>query len=146
MSHEIRTPMNGVLGMLELVKRTSLTHQQKDYVTKADSAARSLLGILSDILDFSKISAGKMTLDPTEFEVENVLTELGIILAGNLAGKSVEIVLDRDPHLPDVLVGDRLRLLQVLINLAGNALKFTEIGHVIIRIELLEKHAENIVM
>lgn len=146
MSHEIRTPMNGVLGMLELVKRTSLTHQQKDYVTKADSAARSLLGILNDILDFSKISAGKMTLDPTEFEVENVLTELGIILAGNLAGKSVEIVLDRDPHLPDVLVGDRLRLLQVLINLAGNALKFTEMGHVIIRMELVEKHAENIVM
>lgn len=138
MSHEIRTPMNGVLGMLELVQRTPLNVQQSDYIKKASSAAKSLLGILNDILDFSKISAGKMTLDPIEFEVEVMLAELGHILAGNLHGKPVEIVMDRDLHLPDRLFADKLRLLQVLINLAGNALKFTEMGHVIVRLSLLK--------
>lgn len=137
MSHEIRTPMNGVLGMLELVQRTPLTSQQSNYIKKANSAAKSLLGILNDILDFSKISAGKMTLDPIEFDVEEMLAELGHILAGNLQGKPVEIVLDRDLNVPDIVLGDRLRLLQVLINLAGNALKFTDTGHIIVRLAVL---------
>ena len=146
MSHEIRTPMNGVLGMLELVKRTPLNHQQKDYIYKAGVAARSLLGILNDILDYSKIAANKMTMDPIEFDLEAMLAELGIILAGNLGNKSVEIILDRDLHLPDTLVGDKLRLLQILINLAGNALKFTEKGHIVIRLVMLEKHESKILV
>ncbi len=146
MSHEIRTPMNGVLGMLDLLKRTPLGQQQQDYLNKANSAARSLLGILNDILDFSKISAKKMTLDPTEFDWEDLLAELGVILAGNLKGKPVEVVFDRDWRLPDLMIGDRLRILQVLINLAGNALKFTEVGQVIIRLSLLEEKPDSTVV
>ncbi|QJR79776.1 response regulator [Alteromonas pelagimontana] len=146
MSHEIRTPMNGVLGMLSLIKRTPLSNQQSDYLAKADSAARSLLEILNDILDFSKISAGQMVLDPTEFDLESLLAELGVILAGNLNEKPVEVVLDLDWQLPHLVIADRLRLLQVLINLAGNALKFTEIGHVIVRLSLLQKSIDSIDM
>lgn len=134
MSHEIRTPMNAVLGMLTLVKQTNLNIQQQDYIGKADTAARSLLGILNDILDFSKIAANKLVLDPIEFELEVMLRELAVVLAGNHGEKPVEIVFDIDPKLPRSVVADKLRLQQILINLAGNALKFTHQGHVAVRL------------
>lgn len=146
MSHEIRTPLNAVLGMLQLVQHTSLSHRQNDYVVKAQMAAKSLLGLLNDILDYSKIEAGKLQLENHEFELETLLCELAVILAGNQGQKEIEVAFDIDTALPGVLVGDSLRLQQVLINLAGNALKFTERGHVLLRIEELQRDNDSILL
>lgn len=137
MSHEIRTPMNAVLGMLQLLKKTDLEARQQDYVDKAFSAGGSLLGLLNDILDFSKIEAGKFELDLHPFDLEDLMQELGIILSGNQGEKPVEVMFDLDPELPPKLIGDKLRLQQILINLAGNALKFTERGHVVVSVKKL---------
>lgn len=139
MSHEIRTPMNAVLGMLKLVGNTSMTERQQDYIQKADIAAKALLGLLNDLLDFSKIEAGKLTLEEAEFDLDKLMRDLGIVLSGYQARKSVELVYDIDPRLPQRLVGDVLRWKQVLINLGGNALKFTETGHVIIRLRMTQQ-------
>ncbi|UFH48150.1 CHASE domain-containing hybrid sensor histidine kinase/response regulator [Pseudomonas sp. KNUC1026] len=139
MSHEIRTPMNAVLGMLQLVQRTSLDSQQMDYLSKARQAATSLLDLLNDVLDYSKIEAGKLVLDPHPFELETLLQELAVIMAGNQGNKEVEAVFDIDPRLPSWLVGDALRLKQILVNLAGNALKFTAEGEVVVRLSMLHR-------
>ncbi|MCE4546794.1 MULTISPECIES: response regulator [unclassified Caballeronia] len=138
MSHEIRTPMNAVLGMLHLVQMTSLDHRQHDYVSKAVTAAKSLLSLLNDILDYSKIEAGKLQLDSHPFEPEKLMEELGIVLSGNQGAKDVEVLFDLDPSLPAVLVGDSFRLQQVLINLAGNALKFTSAGQIVVSVHRLD--------
>lgn len=144
MSHEIRTPMNAVLGMLQLIQRTSLNNVQQDYVIKARSAAQSLLGILNDILDFSKIEAGKLMLDPTAFSLEDLLEELAVILSANLKEQKVEILFDTPSDLPKAIIGDKLRLQQVLVNLAGNALKFTSQGQVLLRIKRLAQDEQRI--
>ncbi|SAL41634.1 multi-sensor hybrid histidine kinase [Caballeronia peredens] len=138
MSHEIRTPMNAVLGMLHLVQLTTLNRRQQDYVSKAESAAKSLLNLLNDILDYSKIEAGKLQLDSHPFQPEKLMEELGVVLSGNQGTKDVEVLFDLDPALPDVLIGDGFRLQQVLINLAGNALKFTSAGQIVVSVHLLE--------
>jgi PAS domain S-box-containing protein len=135
MSHEIRTPMNAVLGMLRLVQGTPLSLRQQDYVQKAETAAKSLLGIINDILDFSKIDAGKLNLDLHPFNLEDLLAELAVVLAGTLENKPVELVLQIPPDMPAIWLGDRLRLQQVLTNLAGNAVKFTQQGQVLVRVE-----------
>lgn len=135
MSHEIRTPMNAVLGMLHLVQNTELSLRQLDYISKAESAAKSLLGLLNDILDYSKIEAEKLQLDVYAFELETMMRDLAVVLSGNQSSKDVEVMFDLDPKLPSGLLGDSMRLLQVLINLAGNALKFTQQGQVVIRLE-----------
>jgi PAS domain S-box-containing protein len=137
MSHEIRTPMNAILGLLRLLQQTELSSRQLDYVTKTEGAAKSLLGLLNDILDFSKMEAGKMELDPHPFQLDRVLRELSVILSANAGGKFLEILFDVDPKIPGELIGDSMRLHQVLINLAGNAIKFTAHGEVVIGIELL---------
>ena len=137
MSHELRTPMNAILGMLTLLGKTELSSKQADYAAKSEGAARSLLALLNEILDFSKIEAGKMTLDPQPFAPDQLLRELSMILASNLNSKPVELLFDIDPRLPCQLYGDSMRLQQVLINLGGNAVKFTEHGEVRLSIKVL---------
>ncbi|MCV2355234.1 response regulator [Paucibacter sp. B2R-40] len=137
MSHEIRTPMNAVLGMLKLLQGTDLNQRQRDYTLKAAGAAKSLLGLINDILDFSKMDAGKMTLDPQPFALDQLMRDLSTIVSTNIGKKPVEVLFDIDARVPPVLVGDAMRLQQVLINLSGNAIKFTAQGEVVIRIELV---------
>jgi PAS domain S-box-containing protein len=142
MSHEIRTPMNAILGMLKLLGATDLSARQSDYAGKAQAAAKSLLGLLNDILDFSKIEAGKMELDPQSFSMERLLRDLSVIVSANLGQKPVEVLFDLDPSIPPQLVGDSMRLQQVLINLSGNAVKFTERGEIIIQVRVVRRTAE----
>ena len=139
MSHEIRTPMNAILGMLKLLHNTDLSARQMDYASKAEGAAKSLLGLLNDVLDFSKMEAGKMELDPLPFRIDRLLRDLSVILSANVGDKPVEVLFDLDPALPPVLVGDAMRLQQVLINLAGNAIKFTSKGEVVVQFKVLSR-------
>ncbi|MDM7942899.1 MAG: response regulator [Hydrogenophaga sp.] len=132
MSHEIRTPMNAILGMLSLLQRTGLSPRQLDYAAKTENAARSLLGLLNDILDFSKVEAGKLTLDPYPFNLDHVLRELATVLSASVGEKEIEVLFDIGADVPPVLVGDALRLRQILMNLAGNAIKFTDFGEVVV--------------
>lgn len=136
MSHEIRTPMNAILGMLQLLQQTELSNRQYDYTEKAESAAKALLGLLNDILDFSKVEAGKLELDPHPFMLDKLLRDIGVILSASAGQKDLEILFDIDAAVPEMVVGDALRLQQVLINLAGNAIKFTEHGEVVLSVRL----------
>ncbi|MDH3209800.1 MAG: response regulator, partial [Burkholderiaceae bacterium] len=144
-SHDIRTPMNAVLGMLKALQQTTLTRQQRDYVAETDGAARLLLGLLNDILDFSKIEAGKMVLDLQPFRTERLLRDLSVILSANVGDKKLDVLFDIDPAVPHYLIGDNLRLLQVLINLGVNAIKFTEQGEAVLRVRVTEQR-ENAVL
>jgi PAS domain S-box-containing protein len=144
MSHEIRTPMNAMLGMLELMLRTELSARQRDYIDKARIAGVTLLALLNDVLDFSKIEAGKLELDNHEFEVDALLRDLAVVLSGNHVNNQVEVTFDVAPDIPKRLVGDRQRIAQVLVNLAGNALKFTQSGQVVVQMGVLAITAENV--
>jgi PAS domain S-box-containing protein len=146
MSHEIRTPMNGVLGLLELLKRTDLNDRQRGFAEKAESSAVSLLGILDDILDFSKVEAGKMTLDPEPFVLSQLMSDVETILSANLRGKPLVLRFDVDPMLPFIVIGDANRIKQVLINLGGNAIKFTSHGHVLVSVRLVELASSQVLL
>jgi two-component system sensor histidine kinase/response regulator len=137
MSHEIRTPMNAILGLLNLLQTTELTARQRDYASKTEGAAQSLLGLLNDILDFSKVEAGKMTLETEPFRLDRLLRNLSVVLSSNVKSKTMEVLFDLDPALPEVVAGDAMRLQQVLINLGGNAIKFTEHGQVVLALRCL---------
>ena len=137
MSHEIRSPMNAVLGMLQLLQQTRMDERQRDYAGKAESAARALLGLLNDILDFSKVEAGKLALDPHPFRLDKLWRDLAVILSANVGAKDIELLFRIDPELPALVVGDALRLQQILLNLAGNAIKFTEQGEVVVSAQLV---------
>ncbi|MGS0737656.1 CHASE domain-containing protein [Pseudomonas sp. GG8] len=146
MSHEIRTPMNAVLGMLQLVMQTDMNVRQHEYVTKAQTAAKSLLRLLNDILDYSKIEADKLQLDLHPFEPETLLRDLAVVLAANQGVNDVEVMFDLDVGLPPMLIGDSFRLQQILINLSGNALKFTSRGEVVVSVKQLDQHEGSIVL
>ena len=143
MSHEIRTPMNAILGMLRLLQSTELNTRQLDYTRKTENAARSLLSLLNDILDFSKIDAGKMELDPQSFTLDGLMRNLSVILSANVGSKEVEVLFDIDSAVPLGLIGDAPRLQQVLINLGGNAIKFTQAGEVVVSVRLEQTDARS---
>ncbi len=144
MSHEIRSPMNAVLGMLQLLQQTEMSERQQDYTAKAHSAASALLGLLNDILDFSKVEAGKLGLDPHPFRLDKLWRDLAVILSANVGSKNIEVLFRIDPALPDLIVGDGLRLQQILLNLAGNAIKFTEHGEVVLSAKLLSRDGDRL--
>lgn len=146
MSHEIRTPMNAIIGMAHLALRTELTPRQADYLRKIQESGKHLLGILDDTLDFSKIEAGKLTMEHANFELERVLDNVANLIGEKAGAKGLELVFDIADDVPDSLVGDSLRLGQVLINFANNAVKFTHSGEVSIVVRVRERNARHVLM
>ena len=140
MSHEIRTPMNAVIGLSQLALRTKLSATQQDYLEKIQDSSKSLLGLINDILDFSKIEAQKLTLEKIQFSLDEILQRVVNICAFKVHEKNLELVIDIAPDVPKILIGDPLRLQQVIINLANNAVKFTQSGSIRV---CIKKHSES---
>lgn len=143
MSHELRTPMNGVLGCTQLLKDTSLTGQQRELIETMHRSAEALLTLVNDILDFSKIEAGKMTLEVADVDLRALINDVMTLVAELAAKKGLSVLVNIDPDVPEVFRGDPIRLRQILFNLVGNAIKFTERGGVTIAVSLRTEQADN---
>ncbi len=146
MSHEIRTPMNAIVGLAHLVSRTSLTSRQQTYIDKIQQAGQHLLAVINNVLDFSKIEAGQLTIEKADFELEKVFQTVADLILEKAAAKNLEVVFHIDPAIPRTLKGDSLRLGQILLNFANNAVKFTEQGEIEISADLLEAEAQNVTL
>jgi PAS domain S-box-containing protein len=144
MSHEIRTPMNAILGLARLLEEARLGQRERGYIARMKTAARSLLGMLNDVLDFSRAESGQLTLEHTPFALDEVLDSIGVLAAANAWAKGVEPVFAVGAGVPAQLVGDPMRLQQVLLNLMGNAVKFTEQGEVVLSIRVAQRDGDRV--